>query len=277
MNYSNHDCRQRTTGSKLARLFRRKPAPKSDRGAKAENRLLSALRAVTQIGAALFALSVTAQAANDANYFFLQPNEAASKDAKVYKFLNDLNFQSNLGVVGTGADPHQFRSLIQFDLGALTVNPAAITFATLELYCSAVTPFDDGGTPPVVIPESGLGVVSLHQVTTAWSEADVTWDTYPTFSPTTVSSTLVDTAGKWYSFDVTDIVRGWADGSTTNLGLAIQMDSPNGQVTLAGSANSSFNVGQAPRLTVVPEPASAMLGLLGLGACLLRRRRAVAG
>jgi hypothetical protein len=271
MNYSNHDCRLRTTGSKLARLFRRKPARKTSRENKHGSPVLAALRAVTRIGTALFALGTAAFAQNDGNYFVLQPNEAASKDAKAYEFLSTMNFQSNLGVVGTNAGMHEFRSLIQFDLSSLTVPANGITFATLELFCAAVTPFNDTATPPQPIPGTGLGIVSLHEVTSAWGETSVTWATFPTFSLAAASSQLVDTAGRWYSFDVSDIVRDWATGATPNLGLAIQMDSPDGQVTLQGAG--SFAAGQAPRLTVVPEPGSAMLVLAGVGACMLRRRR----
>jgi hypothetical protein len=221
------------------------------------------------ISAVICALSATAHA-----QFILQPNELLSKDAKGYQFIPGLNFQSNLGVVNDPSPSpnwHSFKSLIQFDLASVPYASGEITLATLELYCSAVTPFTDENSIP--ISGSGVGNVSLYQVTAPWAENTVSWGTFPTYLSTAADTEFIDTAGQWYTFDVTEIVKSWTAGSEVNNGLAIVMDSVLGQVTFLDSDGGPGAPTLAPRLTVVPEPGTALLGLIGLAACGTRRIR----
>jgi hypothetical protein len=221
------------------------------------------------IGAAIIALSATCHA-----QFVLQPNELLSKDAKGYQFLPGFNFQSNLGVVNDptpSPDGHSFKSLIQFDLTAVPYSSDEITLATLELYCFDIAPFTDENSAP--IPGSGVGNVSLYQVTAPWAENTVGWGTFPTFVSTAVDTEFIGTEGQWYTFDVTEIVKSWTAGSEANNGLAIVMDSVLGQVTFFDGDGGPGDPTLAPRLTVVPEPGTAVLGLVGLAACGVRRVR----
>ena len=221
------------------------------------------------IGSVLIALSAVSH-----GQIVLQPNELQSKDAKAYSFVTDGNFQSNLGVVGSGAAPHSFKSLIQFDLTAVPYSASEITLATLELYCSVISPIPDANSVP--IPGSGSGNVSLFPVTGTWTETGVTWATFPTYQATPADTEMISTAGQWYTFDITDVVKTWSAGSFANNGLAIIMESEFGQVTLLdsdGLTGATPNPALAPRLTVVPEPGAASLGLIGFAACGVRRIR----
>jgi hypothetical protein len=221
------------------------------------------------IGAVFIALSAVSR-----GQIVLQPNELQSKDAKAYSFVSDLNLQSNIGVVGSGAAPHSFKSLIQFDLTAIPYTATEISLATLAIYCSVISPIPDANSVP--IPGSGPGNVSLFPVTGSWTEAGVTWANFPTYQATAADSEMISTAGQWYTFDITDVVKTWSAGSFANNGLAIIMDSEFGQVTLLdsdGLTGATPNPALAPRLTVVPEPSAALLGLFGFGACGIRRIR----
>jgi hypothetical protein len=254
MNYDNYDCRIRVSPPKAAKLLRRKNASKGSRTQRSTN-VLSALRKATAIGAAMLAFTAGAQA----QYIF-QPDEALSKDAKTYRFQNTVNFQSNLGVIGTASTPHEFRSLLQFDLSAVPYTSSEITSATIELFASAVA-------------AGGAGNVSFYEATGTWSETGVTWDTFPSFELTPVDTENVSTAGQWYTFDVTDSIKSWIDNPSSNNGFAILMDTPTGNVTLSGAPPVGGSTINAPRLTVVPEPAGAMLIFAGTTLCLARRRR----
>lgn len=260
MNYSNHDCRVRATARPS------QPAPRKPQrpvgGSPARSRKS---RAALAVGCALLLSTIVPASAQ----FVIQPNEAQSKDAKVYEFLSGNNFQSNLGVVGAGATPHSFKGLIQFELSAVPIPAGEITLATLELYCSVITPISgqDG---------SGPGNVSLFLATSEWTETGVTWNTFPSLAPTAADTEFISTAGQWYTFDVTNAVQNWMSGATVNNGFGIVMESPFGQVTLLDAKGLTGAVPDptlAPRLTVVPEPGTGLLALGGIALCAGRRSR----
>jgi hypothetical protein len=207
------------------------------------------------ISAAIIALSATCHA-----QFVLQPNEATSKDAKVYEHVPGMSLQSDLMVTGTGSGAI-FKSLIEFDLSTISIPTDQISLVTLEIYASAV------GT---------AGDVSLYPITAAWGETTVNFTNYPTFSATAADTLTIATAAQWYSFDVTEAVKNWHSGVVPNFGFAIIMDTAAGNVTFldaGGRETAPIDPTLAPRLTVVPEPGTALLGLVGLAACGFRRVR----
>lgn len=224
-----------------------------------------------QLLSAIFTVAaVTLFSATAAAQFVLQPNEAASKDAKVYEYAVTpeglgagvpANYQSNLGVIGSISTPHSFKSLLQFDLSTMPIPAGQISLATVQLYCSSV---------------AAGGDVSFYPVTSGWTETGVKWDTFPTHNPVAVDTETVSVAGQWYTFDITSLVQSWVSGTTPNNGIAIIMDTPTGSLVFLdsdGLGNPNPNPGLAPILTVVPEPSTAMLGVLGFAACAIRRRR----
>jgi hypothetical protein len=212
--------------------------------------------AATRIAGALLALTMSCS-----GQLVLQPNEALSKDAKVYEFMGNMNFQSNLGVIGIGSSPHSFKAAIQFDLAGIPYDPEEITLATLEFYASTA---------------DGAGDVSLYPILAEWGETAVTFNTFPTYSATATDTVSITTAGQWYSFDVTDAVQDWHSGAIPNFGFAIIMDTATGNVAFldaGGRETAPADPTLAPRLTVVPEPGTALLGLIGFAACAVRRIR----
>ena len=271
MNYDTYDCRLNLSAEQAAKLLRRKAAKKPRRTARGENRVLAAIRAVTATVALFLAGTVMAQA-----QFVIQPaNEAASKDTKIYASLPTGNFSSTLNIAGpeTGAN---FLALVQIDLATLPYSSGEITSAIFSLYCTGLGP--TVGTPGV-----GAGEVTLSPILTNWRENGsdsgtaplATYDNFFGASPTLSFGAAVATqnvTGEGYvNWDITNLVKEWVSGARPNYGVFIQTTNPLGDIGFADTDSPSAGFG--PKLTVVPEPSSAILALAGGAACLLRRRR----
>ncbi len=118
--------------------------------------------------------------------------------------------------------------------------------------------------------------VNLKPVLEAWDEQAVTWDTRPAVGGIAASYMMTD-GFETLSFEITDLVRGWADGSLLNFGLELSQD---GIVTtppntvggrdrfavglFASSANTDF-ARPSLEIDVVPLPATAWMLIAGLG------------
>jgi hypothetical protein len=223
--------------------------------------------------AGLGALALAAGTASSSAQFIFQPlTEATSKDSKIYISQSTLSLQSNLNVVS--ADVTHFLSLVQFDLSSLPLLASEITSATLTLYSTGL-----GASGGSTIG----GDVTLSPILNAWRENagdagtaplstyDAFYGTTPTLTAGSAVATQTVNGAGFVTWDITNTVKAWVDGSLVNNGLLIQLATPGGDVGFADvDSNGAAN---APKLTVVPEPSTAALlggaGLLGL----LRRRR----
>ncbi len=159
----------------------------------------------------------------------LQPGEEG-KDAYILSGnKSDRNTGSGKNMwVSTGSNPHH--ALVEFDLASLP-HGASVLSATLELH----TPSVDAATD---------AVVSIHRITRGWVEgtgvetgttpADgASWDTYDgvsawatpggDYDPRPIDNAPVpDLLARWYSFDITSLVRGWVDGTYSNHGVLVR-------------------------------------------------------
>lgn len=228
--------------------------------------------------AGIAALALTAgSTASHAQFIFQPTTEATSKDAKIYSSLPTSSLQSNLDLVSP--DITLFAALLQFDLASLPLLASQITSATLTLYTPSlgIRGGPGGGPEPVG------GSVSLSPILNAWRETaadpgtaplatyDAFYGTTPTLGFGAAVATQDVTAPGYVTWDITNTVKAWADGSLANNGLFIQLTTDGGAVQFE-DADSGL-AANAPKLTVVPEPSTAALlggtALLGL----LRRRR----
>jgi hypothetical protein len=66
--------------------------------------------------------------------------------------------------------------------------------------------------------------VSIHRVTSAWSEAGITWQSMPTHDPAVIATVCVGDSfsNGWKRADVTALVQAWLTGAAQDHGLVIK-------------------------------------------------------
>ncbi len=143
------------------------------------------------------------------------------EDTGVYEGVPDQNFGSNgdmyagYGVAncGTPVDYQISRSLLKFDLSSIP-GGTRIEEASLFLWPHRLCYMQPTTTPRTA---------TTYRATDPWSEASVTWDTQPVAGEAYGSASIAHLdAGIWHSFDVTNLVRGWVNGSLPNEGLMVR-------------------------------------------------------
>lgn len=132
------------------------------------------------------------------------------KDARIAEHWPNKNYgaapSSFAGNVAGGAR----QTLLAFDLPEIPEG-ATITSAKLRLH-------------KCVCGGSG---VTAHKVTASWSEHDVTWSTFDGAYEREAFSSLPVGSDERTSLDVTELARGWADGSVENHGILLAQANAN--------------------------------------------------
>ena len=117
------------------------------------------------------------------------------------------------------------RGLLRFSLDGLPKQN--ITSARVYMYTSVY--FNGSGW----VWPAGDQKVSLRKLTSDWNEKTVSWDNPPGFDPAIIDPKVVHTTGvappnkefqDWLSFDITDLYKGWANGSIPNNGIMLYLD-----------------------------------------------------
>jgi hypothetical protein len=136
-------------------------------------------------------------------------------DATVLQALPDTNAGSQKDVwVGYSVCPDTLpgisRGLFRFDTSSVPPG-APVVQATLHLhlvdYCDLVP---------------GTHRVTAYRTIAPWDELSVTWNDKPGFAEEHGSVWIPSGGLGWYSLDVTDLVRGWMNGSSSNHGLTLR-------------------------------------------------------
>lgn len=102
------------------------------------------------------------------------------------------------------------RSLIQFDLSAIPTG-TPIDSALLQVYL--VSSYDFPGE---------TRTITAYRIASTWSESSVTWNTRPSYGEAYGSASVTHGAWAWYSLDVTNLVRGWVNGTLPNYGVTLR-------------------------------------------------------
>lgn len=102
------------------------------------------------------------------------------------------------------------RSLLRFDLSTI---PAGTSISSARLYLNLVDSCDIG---------ERTHTATVYRVSSAWSAGTVTWNNKPAYAESYGSSAIPSRTWGWYSFDVTNLVRGWVNGSFPNYGLMVR-------------------------------------------------------
>lgn len=250
--------------------------------------------------ATLLCFATLAGTAQAATTITLQPDESSSQDLFVYEFAvpgafgiptaarstnldtDTLNAISPLPVVPFGnflgssnttpligkqgeTRAHDTKTLIRFDLGFLALQPEQVGKATLSLFALP-------GLPPFADPSAATPVTtSLHQVTQAWDEKTVTWETQPAVSAS-ITYSVQNGVNQWVTFDVTALVKDWLTLPDNNYGVqllqpGITVDASGKQIAslYASSAWADSSLRPNLSITAVPVPPAFAMLMSGLG------------
>lgn len=127
------------------------------------------------------------------------------------------------------------RSLLRFHLVGIRPG-AAVSSATLWVYMNGS--YDYPGNSLAIIP---------YRITTPWYVDTVNWNNSPSFGEAYTATWITHGAWGWYPFDVTPLVRGWANGTIPNYGLALRSS----EVEEGWRSFATSETTQPPRLVVV--------------------------
>lgn len=147
-----------------------------------------------------------------------------TRDAHVLENYPDRNTGANgeLEIASySGADTDEKQALIRFSIPSSIPSGAIITSAQLRVKLT--------GTRNGTVKKT----VGVKEVTAAWSEgtgtgidgqsvAGVNWNNKPGYGTATIDQTTVSsTKNAWYTFNVTDLVQSWVNGTKTNNGFVL--------------------------------------------------------
>ncbi|MCX7682095.1 MAG: DNRLRE domain-containing protein [Anaerolineae bacterium] len=132
------------------------------------------------------------------------------------------------------------RSLARFDLSAIPAG-TPIGRATLWLYLYAS--YD---------PKNASRIIAVYRVTSSWTEGGVTWSARPNIEGTYYYGTvsIPHASWRWYSIDVTELVRQWVNGQYSNYGVWILGNESSGDPNWRGFCTRENSSGCKPYLAI---------------------------
>jgi hypothetical protein len=222
----------------------------------------------------------SATAGKDASFTEAQPwgrNDGAGLEGGGMLITNS---DCNIGV---------YPAYLQFS----TANMPIQNIVKAEIQIFTWVYFNGAGWPWPV----GTYQISLRRVTSSWNEMTVSRGNEPTVNSAIIDSETFTTVGGfgspywefqgWMTFDITDLYKGWADGSIDNYGVKFNLDTQfctNGDIIRILSSDYSDDVSLRPKLVVTTSAEAASiptlnewgliaLGLLLAGATVLMIRR----
>jgi hypothetical protein len=172
----------------------------------------------------------------------------SSKDDFVYEGDTNFNHGDCAGLAIENLTNLNARSFIEFNTGSISPTSTIIS-AQLVLTHYNWSYWGESSTVPF----------STHRITQPWTEGDecygaatgaqLRWNNQPTFTGNygSLTGNASDADGDLYTFDVTNLVQGWVDGTFTNYGVALIPNSTTGTGYFSVYAEGGPN---APRLEI---------------------------
>jgi hypothetical protein len=135
----------------------------------------------------------------------------------------------------TWQNPHGriVRSLVSFGLADVP-STATVQDAELKLYVTGA--YDVAGQSMTATP---------YRISSPWYENSVTWDGRPS-SAEPYPSTSIPYASGWVTFDVTDLVQGWVEGTYPNHGIMVRGRETSPGWRAFGSRTAAIDPGTGP-------------------------------
>lgn len=155
----------------------------------------------------------------------IQPDATAGKDTFLYQWKSTWNYGLNTDLAADNKfSDSKYRSLLQFDLSALSTK-AAIKTATLELYQNTSSATGGEVTVHGVSRSWTEGTNSNGVGASNWAQSDAafSWTTAGgDYIPTAVAkTTIVPGVQRWYQWDISALVQNWVAGTLPNYGLIL--------------------------------------------------------
>jgi hypothetical protein len=131
------------------------------------------------------------------------------------------------------------RSLLWFDVSAI---PSSASISEAKLYLDLANSCDIG---------ERTHVATAYRISNDWLWSSVTWNNQPAYSEAYGSVSIPSRHWGWYSLDVTNLVRGWVNGSLSSYGLMVRGPESSGDDS-AQLGFYTWNAGSsvAPYLTI---------------------------
>ena len=182
----------------------------------------------------------------------LQPDAANGIDTHVYNYDSNGNNGGNISIP-LSAISNIRRGYIKFDLSSLA-DAISIEHAYLRLY---------------IYSPNATRALRVSQVTSNWSEYEVTWNTRPSFTTVGAVETMCHkNTNEWLEWDITSFVDSWINGSAENYGIQIDQTASRRAYfyTSDYTDNPSLRpmlvlegLTDAPEAPAIPEPTSLLL------------------
>ena len=164
---------------------------------------------------------------------------SGGKDSYIQQNFANSNFGAST-FIEIGRESSKFsRGLIEFDLSDVPTN-ARIKSATLQLY--------------MTVNSNDTFVVEVRRLNSSWTELNVTWDsrnetnnwtiTGGDFDLTIYDNISVDNTIGWKTWNVTNLVQEWVNGTYSNYGILLKTKTANVATfkTFASSDNTDLAI-----------------------------------
>ena len=193
----------------------------------------------------------------------LRPDGDTGKDAMVWNGNSfddyaNRNFGDNERLYAhawtNSGIPDVTRSLLDFDLSQI---PAGATIISAKLSLHFYTDLD-----AFFGEHHGENAGKVSQVTSAWEEGTVTWNTQPTYTTANqVSFSKVVGSNDLVNIDITTLVEAMLVNPANNHGLMFQLATESQYRALAFASSDYHEAGQRPKLEIVYTQALSELTL----------------
>jgi hypothetical protein len=129
-------------------------------------------------------------------------------------------------------------------------NSALLQFDIADMLPSGTTAAQVLRARLIVFPDTITtgGTVNLYQVTSAWSEASVTYATRPTIASTAAASVDLGTNDAFHFFIVTPLVQNWITTPASNFGMELQAS---GTTNIAIDSKENTNTSHQAVLEII--------------------------
>src|SRR3989344_4778387 len=179
--------------------------------------------------------------------FESQPNQTDGKDAYI-RNQSSLNYGTDSVLkVGKTLAGAETRSLLEFNVSSISASNTIVS-AVIQLYVSTLN--------------SANITIKAYRLTSSWNETSTTWNNRDEsqlwwtgggdYASTAIDTVVITSANQWYNFTITSTVKGWIDGTNSNLGIILipATGTSDGTITEFFSSDYTTDTSLRPKITI---------------------------